>query len=479
MFSNRKICFGLALLFCSLAFLTGGCNKKAKEEVEYVPSQSHISFWLTNIDKSALFERQDIDLAFENTTNNYPTIQVDTTETFQTIDGFGFNLTGGSAQLIMNMDPSKRKNLLNELFATNHFNIGASYLRISIGSSDLNDRVFSYNDLLPGQTDTALINFNLAFDKNDVIPLLKEILAINPDIKIMGTPWSAPIWMKTNNNSIGGSLKPEYYPTYAKYFVKYIKEMKKEGIRIDAVTIQNEPFNVKNNPSMLMMPEDQENFIKNHLGPAFEKDSIDTKIVIYDHNPNIIGYPISIMDDPEARKYIDGSAYHLYGGTIEELSKVHEAHPDKNIYFTSQWINAPGNFEKEFPYHIKTLIIGGTRNWCRVVLEWNLAADQNLRPHTEGGCTQCVGALTIDNFVTRNPAYYIIAHASKFVRPGSVRIGSNTPEVLYNVAFKTPKGNIVLIVENDAKTPQTFNVKYGGKTFTSTLNSKSVGTYVW
>lgn len=467
------------LFILSLLLLTLGCQNKVKEQ-EYAPSPSHVSFWLTNIDKSELFERQDIDLAFENTSkDHFPTIEINEEETFQSIDGFGFTLTEGSAKHLINLLSSKRKNLLSELFDTTSFNIGVSYLRIPLGASDLSDRVYSYNDLLPGKTDTALTHFSLQPDKKVLIPVLKEILAINPKIKIMATPWSPPDWMKTNKSAKGGSLKPEYYKTYAKYFVKYIKAMKEEGIRIDAVSIQHHPFHEKNNPSMLMMPAEMEDFVKNHLGPLFEKDTIDTKIVIYDQNPDIVGYPISILNNSKARKYIDGSAFNLYGGNIEALSEVHKAHPDKNIYFTEQWIGKHGEFEREFPYHIKTLIIGGTRNWCKIVLEYNLASDEDLKPYTDGGCSECLGALTIENGIQRNPAYYIIAHASKFVRPGSVRIGSNIPEYLNNVAFKTPSGNFVVIVENDAKVAQTFNIKHNGKIFTSTLDAKSVATYVW
>ena len=165
---------------------------------------------------------------------------------------------------------------------------------------------------------------------------MKEILQILPHIKILASPWSPPAWMKTNNSSIGGSLKPEFYEAYSKYLVKYIEHMALEGILIDAITIQNEPLHPHNNPSMLMLAEEQANFIKYYLGPIFESKNIKTKIIIYDHNVDRINYPISILDDQEARQYIDGSAFHLYAGDINDLSNVHMAHPDKNLYFTEQ-----------------------------------------------------------------------------------------------------------------------------------------------
>ncbi|HWH72275.1 MAG TPA: glycoside hydrolase family 30 beta sandwich domain-containing protein, partial [Candidatus Sulfotelmatobacter sp.] len=332
-----------------------------------------------------------------------------------------------------------------------------------------------------GETDPELAKFNLGPDRADVIPVLKEILAINPRLKILGSPWSPPAWMKTNHDTRGGGLKPECYPAYARYFVKYIQGMKAEGIPIDAITVQNEPLHPGNNPSLLMPAPEQAEFIKHYLGPAFQAAGIQTKIILYDHNADRPDYPISILDDPEAKKYVDGSAFHLYAGKIEALSQVHAAHPDKHIYFTEQWVGAPGNFRKDVGGHVKNLIIGATRNWSRTVLEWNLAADPKQDPHTDrGGCDRCLGAVTIDgNKVSRNPAYYIVAHASKFVRPGSVRIGSNLLDGLPNVAFRAPQGAHVLIVLNSGREPQTFHIRYQGKVATSTLASSAVGTYVW
>ena len=439
-----------------------------------------IGFWLTTPDKSVLFQEQPANLAFSDSTPSELVINIDPKQKFQSMDGFGFTLTGGSAIVINRMEPSKRKALLSELFGTEGSNIGISYLRLSIGASDLSDHVFSYNDLAEGETDTAMLKFSLDPDRKDLIPVLKEILSINPDIKILGSPWSPPVWMKTNKNSKGGSLMPEYYDAYAKYFIKYIQEMRAEGIRIDAITIQNEPLHPGNNPSLLMLASDQAAFIKKSLGPAFKAAGIDTKIILYDHNADRPDYPISILNDPEAKKYVDGSAFHLYGGHIDSLSKVHEAHPDKNLYFTEQWIGAPGKFPEDLLWHIKTLIVGAPRNWSRNVLEWNLAADPKEDPHTEGGCYQCLGAITVDgNAVLRNPAYYIIAHASKFVRPGSVRIHSNMLPNLPNVAFETPDKKTVLIIVNDGSADQKFSVRFEGRVFASSLKGGAAGTYVW
>lgn len=434
-------------------------------------------FYLTKPDKSSLFASQTESVTVYSENNN-PTIQIDKSTSYQEIDGFGFALTGGSAFHLSNMSADKRAALLTELFDDTGNNIGISYLRISIGASDLDASAFTYNDMPSGQTDEALTNFSIAEDKKHLIPVLKEILAINPDIKIMASPWSAPAWMKDNGSLKGGNLKTEYYQSYASYFVKYLSEMKKEGITIDAITIQNEPLHDGNNPSMHMTAREQANFVKNNLGPAFEQASVATKIIVYDHNADRTDYPIEILNDPEAKKYIDGSAFHLYGGEIGNLSLVHNAHPDKNLYFTEQWVGAPGSFDGDIQWHINNLIIGATRNWCKNVIEWNLVSNSNLTPHTDGGCTNCLGGITVDgNVVRRNPGYYIIAHASKLVKPGSVRIESNMPGGLPNVAFTTPEGKVVLIVLNNSETSKSFNIEVGDVKASTNLAAGAVGTF--
>ncbi|OKS86600.1 glycoside hydrolase family 30 protein [Mucilaginibacter polytrichastri] len=447
----------------------------------FAQQKGAVQTWLTNADQSALFEHQKHEMSFGKQIDQNPVIEINEKESYQTIDGFGFCLTGGSAQLIIKMDPAKRAALLRELFATDGTNIGISYLRVTIGASDLNPYVFSYDDLPVGESDPNMAKFDLGPDKKDVIPVLKEILSINPKIKILGSSWSPPVWMKTTGDTRGGSLKPEYFDAYAKYLVKYVQSMKKEGISIDAMTVQNEPLHPGNNPSMLMLAADQASFVKTNLGPMFKAEGIKTKIIVYDHNCDKPEYPISILNDPEAKKYVDGSAFHLYAGKIEALTTVHDAHPDRNVYFTEQWMGAPGNFKRDLADHITKLTIGATRNWSRNVIEWNLAADPQSNPHTDrGGCDRCMGGITIDkDSVTRNPAYYVVAHAAKFVRPGSVRIRSNLIDNLPNVAFKTPDGSKVLIVINKGVTAQTFSIKYKGQQVSEVLNAGSVATYVW
>lgn len=445
-------------------------------------SSQKAAAYITTEDRSALLAQAKHSMSFHAGTAGQAVIDVDPAQRFQSIDGFGFALTGGSAELLMHMDAAHRHAILQELFGSGKTDIGVSYIRVSIGSSDMNDHVFSYDDLEAGNTDPNLEHFDLGPDKADVIPVLREILAIHPGLPILASPWSAPAWMKTNGKVKGGALKPEYYGTYAYYLVRYIESMKANGIPIAALTVQNEPLNPNNTPSMVMTAEEEGKFIREALGPALHNAGVQTKIVLYDHNCDRPDYPLTILNDPEAAQYVDGSGFHLYGGDVSAMTKVHDAHPDKHIYFTEQMvIDRPGDPKLHVAEPVKRVLIGATRNWSRNVLLWNLAADPQFGPHTsDGGCPICEGAITLDgNHVQRNVAYYVIAHASKFVPAGSRRIASTESDQIANVAFETPNGKMVLIVANDSQTARNFQIQYRGKIADAHLDAGAVATYVW
>ena len=479
----------VSLLFVCLVVIAADCHKSDSGTTgggstggggsNPPPQTSDVSFWLTTGNQVSLLQKQNTVLSFGTSTNGYPDIIVDSTQTYQSIDGFGYTLTDASASLITGLPASMQTDLLKELFGNDSNSISVSYLRVSIGASDLSASVYTYDDMPAGQTDSTLQNFSLRKDQSNVVAVLKMILAINPSIKILGSPWTSPVWMKSNGSSVGGSLLPQYYGSYANYFVKYIQAMKAEGITIDAITPQNEPLNPNNNPSLSMTASEETNFIKNNLGPAFQAAGVTTKIQVYDHNADRTDYPLAILSDASARNYVDGSAFHLYGGDISALTPVHDAYPTKNIYFTEQYTASTGDFAGDLKWHVKNVIIGSMRNWCRNALEWNLASDPDVSIHTPGGCNTCKGALTIISGYTRNVSYYIIAHASKFVPAGSIRIASNNAGSLYNVAFKRPDGKKVLIVENDGSTSQIFNIKFNGKWTTASLDAGAVGTFMW
>lgn len=436
--------------------------------------------WLTSADQSRLLSRQTDDIRSFDGDNDLPTLLINEQISYQTMAGFGFSLTGGSAMLISRLPEHKKHQLLRELFLTDDDGIGVSFLRLSIGASDLSERSYSYDDLPPGQSDFELQHFDIAAGDVEVIPLLQEILALNPAIKIMATAWSAPPWMKTNHSFVGGELKADCYAVYARYLVKYLQTLRDNGITVHAITPQNEPLNHKNDPSMVMQAGDQTEFIKNHLGPALSAAGLqDVELFCWDHNCDVKEYPLQVFADADARRYLSGSAWHLYGGDISVLSEVHAAYPDKKLYFTEQWVGSDGQFGGDLLWHIRNVLIGSVRNWSQVVLEWNLAADPLCCPHTPGGEARCVGALTIDGEqISRNVAYYIIAHAAKFIPPGSVRIDSSD-DILSNVAFATPQGTIVLIVLNDGDSDTAFNICFQAKYTAVNLPAKTVASYLW
>jgi len=487
--SNRKSRMRIIRNLILLILLAAVFLKCSKSSVVPTPVpvkptpvvKNDVAFWLTKSDQSVLLAKQTTVLGFDSVANTYPTILVDDTQVFQTVDGFGYALTGGSAQVINSLSSSVKQKLLQELFGADTTSISISYLRISIGASDLNNAPFSYDDMPAGQTDPNLTNFSLAADTVDLVPLLKQILAINPSIKIIATPWSAPVWMKDNGSFVGGSLQPAYYAVYSQYFVKYIQKMKALGITITAITPQNEPLNPYNNPSLVMTALAQATFIKNNLGPAFHGANLTTKIVVYDHNCDQAVYPLTVLGDAAANQYIDGSAFHLYAGDISALSTLHNAYPDKNVYFTEQYTASTGDFGGDLKWHEKNVIIGTMVNWGKVALEWNLASDAAFQPHTSGGCNTCKGAITINTSsnYTRNVGYYIVAHASKFVPAGSVRIASNSTGIFNSAAFLTPAGKRVLIVENDGAGAAIFNLRYKTKWTSPIIDAGSVATFIW
>ncbi|AMR30727.1 glucan endo-1,6-beta-glucosidase [Mucilaginibacter sp. PAMC 26640] len=476
----------LVSVMLTFALLVNACKKDVRSQIAGGPgpvgttpraATGPVSTWLTTSNQSSLLAQGSVNFAPDAGTNA-TTITVDEGVTYQGIDGFGFTLTGGSASLLNGLG-GNQANVLNELFGTAAGQIGISYLRISIGASDLSSSDFTYNQTAG---DVNMNNFSLAQESTDFLPILKKILAINPSIKIIATPWTAPTWMKVNttgnNGYTGGSLNTAYYDAFARYFVKYLQAMKAQGITIDAITPQNEPLNPYNNPSMVMQANEQVTFINNNLGPQIRAAGFNTKIIAYDHNADVPSYATTVVG--QASSYVDGSAFHLYAGDISALSTVHDAYPNKNVYFTEQWVGAPSNFGGDLGWHMNNLIIGGTRNWSRNVLEWNLAADPGYNPHTNGGCSTCLGAITVSGTsVTRNVGYYIIAHASKFVRPGAVRIASNLSGSIQNVAFKNSDGTKVVIALNNGSSTVTFKLKWGTESFTYSLAAGAVVTFKW
>ncbi|MDY0344810.1 MAG: glycoside hydrolase family 30 beta sandwich domain-containing protein [Lentimicrobium sp.] len=474
------------LLVISLSGCSGKDNPEPDGNEPPAGDTNRVQIYLTRGDQTKLFCKEAGLVFRKDAPTGYPIIVVDTAQRFQEMEGFGAALTGSSAYLInKRLDGNARTNLLNELFYPDK-GIGLSYLRLTMGASDFSLSDFTYDDMPAGETDFNLDHFSLSQDKEDVLPVLKQIIQIAPDIPLLGSPWSPPAWMKTNGSLKGGKLKPECYAVYSDYFVKYIQAMKAEGLTIDAVTIQNEPLHfTANYPCMEMQAEEQLDFIKNYLGPKFVAAGLDTKIITYDHNWDKPEYPMTILDDAAARQYVAGSAFHAYAGDVSAMTVVHNAHPDKALYFTEisggAWAT---DFAGNLMWNMRNIFIGTTRNWSKNALLWNLALNENYGPQNNG-CNNCRGVITINSVtgaVIKNVEYYALAHFSKFVRPGAVRVSTEVPGIAGEtgaVAFQNSDGSKVMIIANYAGEMKSYTVKQQGKIFIATVPPTSVVTLVW
>ncbi|MGH7711146.1 MAG: glycoside hydrolase family 30 protein, partial [Gemmatimonadaceae bacterium] len=380
--------------------------------------------------------------------------------------------------------PAQRESLLQELFGRDP-GIGFSFVRLDMGASDFSLRHYSYDDVGPGGFDSTLANFSIAPDRDATMPILKRALAINPGLTVMASPWSAPAWMKTTGSMIKGTLRPDAYALYAEYFRKFIDAYAAEGIPIHLISLQNEPhFEPDNYPGMRLTPVDRARLVREHFGPLFARVGIKTQILDWDHNWDEPKSPLAVLADTGARRYVAGVAWHCYGGDVSAQSTVHDAYPEKDVYFTEcsggDW--AP-RFADNLVWTVRTLVIGATRNWARGVLMWNLALDEKHGPHT-GGCADCRGVVTIsstDGSVVRNEEYYAFAHASRFVRPGAQRVESTSGvEGIESVAFQNADdGSVVLIVVNANGKATAFAVRVAGRMFTYTLPAGAVATFRW
>lgn len=400
----------------------------------------------------------------------------------QTIDGFGFAMTYSACYNLLHMEKEARTELLKKTFSMTE-GYGSSYVRISIGCSDFSSTEYSLCDV-KGPDDDLLKNFRLHNDETQyVIPVLKEILEINPNIKILGSPWTCPRWMKcksstdrsAHNSWTDGHLNPTYYQAYADYFVKFVEAFRAEGINIYAVTPQNEPLNPGNCASLVMLWNEEASFVQ-RLAPAFANAGLNTKIYLFDHNYNYDNkegqeqYPAKIYKVYEDKNFagkdlIVGAAYHNYGGSVNELNNIHEMYPDKELIFSEASIgtwNNGRNLDSSLADHMTNVGIELALRHIRAITMWNFMLDMNRGPNLDGGCQTCFGAVDIANdykSYTFNSHYYSMCHFSAVVRPGAVRI--NTKGWWYNgvsyAAFRNPDGTLALVLYNS--TQKELNIK--------------------
>ena len=449
-----------------------------------------VSAWVTSGDQSRLLARDRLEqpafgaLAGDSATH----IVIDDTRRYQTMAGFGASITDASAWLIRNrMSPTQRDALMTELFGRGPSGVGFDLTRLTIGASDFSRTHYTLNDLPPGQSDPTMTRFSLASQQAEVLPVVKQALAINPQLRVMASPWSAPAWMKTNASLIKGALRPDRHEDFARYLVRYVEAMAAEGVPIFALTVQNEPhFEPDDYPGMRVDASARAALVGKHLGPMLQQRGLRTQVIDWDHNWDEPASPLAVLADAQARRYVSGVGWHCYASDslLPNQSVVRNAHPDKDVWFTECSGGAwKPHWPETLPWLTRILVIGATRHWARGVLMWNLALDENHGPHL-GGCKDCRGMVTIDSRsgeVTRNMEYYAFAHASKFVRVGAQRIESSpSGGGLDNVAFRNADdGSIVLIVCNSSAAPRRFSVSHRGRSFEYTLARESVATLTW
>lgn len=447
------------------------------------PLMPAAAIWLSTADRRLKLEPQP-DIVMSARDDSPADIVVNVDKTYQVMDGFGAAMTDASAWLLQNkLSAAQRAALLHELYGPPP-NLNFNMMRLTIGASDFSLRPYTLDDVPAGQTDEALAHFNVS-NLQDVILMVREVLAIEPGLLIVATPWSAPAWMKTSQSLIGGDLLPQYESVYADYLVKYLDAMRGYGIPIFALTLQNEPgFVPVTYPGMLMPSDTRARVIGQYLGPRLANRWPTTRILEWDHNWNQPEEPLSVLGNPVASRYIDGVAWHCYAGNPFNQGRVHHAFPQKDVYLTEcsggDWASAANG---ELIWFSRDLLVTGIRQWARGVIYWNLVLDENHGPHY-GGCELCKGVVTVDSktgAISRNDEYYALAHFSRFVLPGALRVNSTiTPKGIDNVAFQnTSDGSIVLVVVNSDTVARHISVAEAKHQFDYSMPPRSVATFVW
>jgi glucosylceramidase len=448
------------------------------------PTRGPVQFWLTTVDQRNLLARQ-ADVAWQDADVTRPAapdtraITVDADTRYQTMDGCGTSITESSAFLLQTrLDAGQRARVMQSLFGPD--GIRLSMVRQPMGACDYARHLYTYAD----DKNAGVSGFSIDDDKSHILPTLREAVSIYPSLKVIATPWSPPGWMKSSGSIIGGTLLPQCYKDYGEYFAKFVEAYRGEGVKVWAVTPQNEPGYVPvHYPGMWLPPADEAAFIKQGLGPALQAHGLDTKILAFDHNWDNAAYPLSVLADPEASKYVAGVAWHNYGGSPDAMSAVHDAHPDKGAWFTEgsggEWVPA---FHDAFMAQMSN-VVNVPRNWGQSIIWWNAALDSQHGPSLLGARSTCRGLVTIDNCsgqVSYNVDYYTIGHLSKFVAPGAQRIASNTfDNDVEDVAFQNPDGSKVMVVSNRTTDEKKVQVRDGDRCFDVTLPGESAASFAW
>lgn len=457
--------FGLLCLVCAAAGLEA----------------QTVNVWLTTDDQRTLLQPQAAVSFAPGFSEALPTILIDERRRYQTMVGFGAAFTDSAAYLLNEKVPPANLNAVMTSLFDHTQGIGISLARNPIGASDLARSRYSFDDMPAGATDPTLSNFSIAHDQTDIIPLILLAQKINPQLKMLATPWSPPGWMKTSDSMIGGTLLPSAYTPFAGYLVKYIQAYAAAGIHVDYLALQNEPdYLPPDYPGESMPASQQLDVLKNFVLPALTAADLDMQILVFDTNWDDPTYPRTVLGDASvaASPLIAGVSWHWYAGNPGAMTNLHEFLPSRSQFVTEAsggtWI------ADEVKTDFET-IIQSMRNWSVSYVKWSLALDENRGPHT-GGCGTCTPLVTVNEgtgAVTKNIDYYTLGHFSKFIWPGAVRVFSSNAPGLISAAFANPDGSKALVLYNDTPVSRTFQIAWRGQSFTYTLAGLAGVSMTW
>ncbi len=487
--TNRREFLKLSASAGAVAAVAGTAQLHTESEVAPGPVRA----WITTKDQK--FHPIESPPQWETWSGVSPLgVHLDPGARYQEILGFGGAFTDASCYLMNQLAPEARHALLSDLYGPAGLRLSVG--RTCIGSSDYTTEMYSYDD---GPEDPELKRFSIDHDRPYLIPILRQAREINPDLYLFSCVWSPPGWMKAGGSMLGGSIRERWFASLAQYFVKFLQAYAAAGVKIQAVTVNNEVDTDQDGhfPATLWGQQYEMGFVMNHLGPALEKAAPDTKIWILDHNYDLWGRAADELSDPRVYKYVDGVAWHSYAGTPDAMSRVHDMFPAKHMYFTEggptrPTFMEPGPRRAGFPPYgtdwarWSNAMTDMLRNWARMICVWNLLLNENgrpdimnpPRPNRPGGLV-CVD--TKSQQLSYSGNYYAFAHYSKLIQRGAHIFASSgdLPGINHVAAENTDGSRVLVLTNSDKSLEQRVQCTLASRALNLVLPPNSITSLVW
>ncbi len=454
--------------------ISGALARSAEAAADAKSASGEIRVWVTAGSKRLSREPS---LRWQAGSGTAEGIALDPGRQYQDVLGFGAAFTDAACYMLNELAPASREQLLREFFHPSE--MGLNVCRTCVGASDYATKAYSYDD---GDADPELTRFSIEHDRAYILPVLRQARKMNPGLCLLASPWSPPGWMKAGGSMLGGSMRKKYFPQYAEYFAKFLKAYAAEGVRIDAISSQNEVDTDQDGkmPACLWGQEYEMEFVARHLGPRLQENNLDTKIWILDHNYSLWGRAICELDDPEVNRFVDGVAWHGYVGGAEAMTRVHEAHPNKHAYWTEGGPDYTDPAYQTDWAKWSAAFAGILRNWSRCVIAWNLALDEKGRPNI--GPFPCGGVVTINSQskeITRSGQYWALSHYGRALRPGAKRFHSaGEVKDVSHVAASNPDGTSAVVLTNTGAETK-IRLTLAGMAADVVLPADSITTLTW